>query len=78
MRWVPLDVLFLLEAKRKRRTAYRSGRRELLGIETLRNIIGFEKPGERKILPKRKRPKKVRDLLDRTGLRARTKKSRVW
>jgi len=76
VKWVPLEWLF--EAPRKRRTAYRSGRRELLGVETRRNIIGFEKPGERKIAPKRKRPKKSRSVIDRTALRAKTKKSRVW
>jgi len=76
VRWVPLEWLF--EAPRKRRTAYRSGRRELLGVETRRNIIGFEKPGERKIAPKRKRPEKFQSVLNRTALRAKTTKSRVW
>jgi hypothetical protein len=47
-------------------------------LETRRNIIGFEKPGERKIAPKRKRPEKFQSQLNRTGLRAKTTKSRVW
>lgn len=76
MKWMPLEWLF--EAPRERRTAYQSGRRELLGVETRRNIIGFEKPGERKIAPKRKRPKKFQSVLNRTILRAKTTKSRVW
>lgn len=49
-----------------------------MGVETRRNIIGFEKPGERKIAPKRKRPKKFQSVLNRTILRAKTTKSRVW
>jgi hypothetical protein len=47
-------------------------------VETRRNIIGFEKPGERKIAPERKRPEKFQPILNRTGLRAKTAKSRVW
>jgi len=74
--WVPLDTLF--EAPRERRTAYQSGRRELFGVETRRNIIGFEKPGERKMVSKRKRPEKFQSVLNRTNLRAKTTKSRVW
>jgi len=41
-------------------------------------MIGFEKPGERKVAPKRKRPKPSRSLIDKTPLRAKTSKSRVW
>ena len=76
MRYIPIALL--LEAARLRRTAYRSGRRELLGVETRRNIIGFEQPGERKIAPKRKRPEKFQSLLNRTMLRSQTTASRYW
>lgn len=76
MNLIPLRLLF--EKARRRRTAYRSGRREMLGLETRRDIIGFEKPGERKILPKRKRPKKDHSLLFKSPLRAKTSKSRIW
>jgi len=74
--WISVKELF--EKVRKRRTAYKSGRRELLGFETRRGMIGFEKPGERKVAPKRKRPKPSRSLIDKTPLRAKTSKSRVW
>lgn len=42
----------------------------MLGFGTARDMIGFEKKGERKIVPKRKRPKKIQSLINRTGLRA--------
>ncbi len=74
--WIRVDLL--LEKARLRRTAYKSGRREKLGIGTVRDMIGFEKVGERKLVAKRKRPKKSTSLLDRTPLRAKTKKSRIW
>jgi hypothetical protein len=74
--WIELSVL--LEKARLRRTAYRSGRRELLGIETRRSMIGFEKPGERKNVPERKRPERFQSLLNRTSLRAPSTKSRIY
>jgi len=73
---IPLGLL--LEKARLRRMAYRSGRREMLGLETRRDIIGFEKPGEKKIVAKRKRPKKPTSILFRSPLRATTSKSRIW
>jgi hypothetical protein len=76
VRYIPIALL--LEAARLRRTAYRSGRRELLGVETRRGIIGFEQPGERKIAPQRKRPEKFQSLLNRTMLRSKTQSSRYW
>lgn len=64
--WVKLSLL--LEKARLRRTAYKSGRREKLGIGTTRDEIGFEIKGRRKVVPKRKRPvsKPGNRLLDRT------------
>lgn len=50
----------------------------MLGLETRRDIIGFEKPGEKKIVAKRKRPKKPTSILFRSPLRATTSKSRIW
>lgn len=76
MNLIPLSLLF--EKARLRRMAYRSGRREMLGLETRRSMIGFEKPGERKIIPKRKRPEKQTSLLFKSPLRAKTSKSRIW
>ena len=74
MSWILLDVLF--ESPFRSRLAYRSGRREIFGLSTRRDMIGFEKKGERKIVPKRKRPKKFQSLLNRTGLKAKIKRSR--
>jgi hypothetical protein len=73
-----ISVSLLLEKARRKREAYRSGRRERLGIPTRREAVGFEKPGEKKLIPKRKRPKKSDSLLDKTVFRAKTKKSRMW
>jgi len=65
--WIPVDWLF--EASRLRT---RSGRREALGFGgTTRDKIGFEKKGKRKIVPKRKRPKRrLGDLLARSPFRS--------
>jgi hypothetical protein len=50
-----------------------SGRKEILGLGgTIRDKIGFEKKGKRKLVPKRKRPKKrYGDLIARTPLKSR-------
>lgn len=65
--WIPVDWIF--EASRLRS---RSGRREVLGFGgTIRDKIGFEKKGKRKLSPKRKRPKKrFGDLLARGAFRS--------
>lgn len=71
--WIPVDRL--LEASRLRS---RSGRRDILGVGgTIRDRIGFEKKGKRKISPKRKRPKKkLGDLLARSIFRSGSIRSR--
>lgn len=71
MLWISVDKLF--EASRMRG---QSRRREALGIGgTVRDKIGFEKKGERKLVPKRKRPKKkFGDLIARTDFKSKTKR----
>lgn len=56
MQLIALDEL--LEALTLRLNRTRSQRRRMLGLGTRREQIGFEKEGERRIVPKRKRPKK--------------------
>ena len=73
-----VSVSLLMEKARRRRDAYRSGRKERLGIPTRREMFGFEKPGEKKLIPKRKRPEKSKSILDKTVFQATTKKSRMW
>lgn len=65
--WIPVD--WLLEASRLKT---RSGRRDVLGLGgTVRDRIGFEAKGEKKKVPKRKRPKRrPGDLLARGPLRS--------
>jgi hypothetical protein len=72
MRWVPVSLL-LERARLFKGLRSRSGRREVLGFGgTRRDIIGFEKKGERKVVPKRKRPKKkLGDIIARTPLKRR-------
>lgn len=67
MNLIPLDLL--MEVAKLRR---RSVRREVLGFGgTRRDRIGFEKKGERKVFPKRKRPKqRMGDLLSRSPYRS--------
>jgi hypothetical protein len=74
--WMPLSIL--LEKGRLRRMAYRSGRREALGLDTNRIMMGMERHGERRDVPQRKRPKVFQSLLNRTPYRAKTTKSRYW
>ena len=71
--WIPVD--WLLEVGRLRS---RSGRRDILGFGgTVRDKIGFEKKGKRKIVAKRKRPKrKFGDLLARGPFRSGLVRSR--
>jgi hypothetical protein len=73
MNLIPMDLL--LEVAKLRR---RSVRREVLGFGgTVRDRIGFEKKGERKKFPKRKRPKKRHgDLLSRSEFRSSQIRSR--
>jgi len=56
MQLIALDEL--LEALTLRLAKNRSQRRRMLGFGTRREQIGFEKEGERRIIPQRKRPKK--------------------
>jgi len=67
MIWIPVD--WLLEASRLRG---QSNRRDVLGFGgTTRDKIGFEQKGKRKLVPKRKRPKKrFGDLLSRGSFRS--------
>lgn len=67
MNLIPVDLL--MEVAKLHR---RSVRREVLGLGgTQRDQIGFEKKGERKLSPKRKRPKrKLGDLLARSPYRS--------
>jgi len=76
VKWILLEVL--LEKARLRRTAYRSGRLEKLGIGTARDMIGFEKRGAKKIVPSRARPTHKDRILDRSPFRSKTSKSRMW
>lgn len=71
--WIPVD--WLVEAARLRA---KSSRREVLGFGgTIRDKIGFEKKGKRKLVPKRKRPKKnFGDLLARSSFRSSSIRSR--
>jgi len=72
MRWVPVSLL-LERARLFKGLRTSSGRREMLGFGgTRRDIIGFETKGERKVVPKRKRPKrKLGDIIARTPLKRR-------
>jgi len=65
--WIP--VRWLLEANKLK---HRSRRRDILGLGgTVRDRIGFEAKGKKKIVPKRKRPKKrLGDLLARSQYRS--------
>ena len=65
--WVLVDLIY--EANRVRT---RSGRRDTLGFGgTVRDKIGFERRGKRKLISKRKRPKrKFGDLLARGPFRS--------
>jgi hypothetical protein len=67
MNLIPVDLL--LEFVRLNR---RSVRREVLGLGgTTRDRIGFERKGERKLVPKRKRPKQnPGDVLARSQFRS--------
>lgn len=67
--WVSSGAL--MEALRHARGMTRSGRREKLGFTTVRDLIGFEKRGKRKLIVKRKRPKR-RSLLAGTPFRAKS------
>jgi hypothetical protein len=71
--WIPVDLVF--EASRLRT---RSGRRDILGFGgTVRDKIGFEKKGKKKLVPKRKRPKRnFGDLLSRSSFRSSSIRSR--
>ena len=73
MNLIPVDLL--MEVARLHR---RSVRKEVLGVGgTSRDRIGFEKKGERKLVPKRKRPKrKLGDLLSRSPYRSNDIRSR--
>lgn len=73
LRWMPAHEV--VEAARKRRTAYASGRREMLGLETRRVAIGLDSHGERRVRSGRKRPRRTRSLIGRTLLKMR---QRTW
>lgn len=65
-----IQISSLMEQIRVRRSFTRSRIREKLGLSTRRDMIGFEKKGQKKIVPKRKRPKKSTGLLARTIFKA--------
>ena len=72
MQLISLNGLF--EALNVRCFRTRSARRRMLGLGTRREQIGFDKEGERRDAPQRKRPKqKPGRLIARTPYAARKK-----